>query len=313
MGVLHLSPWFGGRTPARFTHSRWGLMKQREIVPANAPRHQTERRSGRAVNRTGVADQIIAALRQKILGGSLASGAQLPTERELAEEYGVSGATVREAVRALAAMGFVDVRHGSGSYVTARPDTFAAASIASIVQLENVGAFDVIKVLGALIGYAAELAAEKASEAQISAVRKAAEGLASVSAVQQTMTDVKAFHRELVKSSHNKLLEALCNYLVDVQVEIALALAGSSVRPWRQLVSSLQPDRMAIVEALEERDRAKALAATRAFHEHTLALIGSMPRAKKLRSSDPELAGLVTSLMSGSAVLGGREGWIQDV
>jgi GntR family transcriptional repressor for pyruvate dehydrogenase complex len=283
-------------------------MEQDEAVRADARRRPVRGHSGRTVNRTGVADQIIAELRQKILGGSLLSGAQLPTERELAEEYGVSGATVREAVRALAAMGFVDVRHGSGSYVTARPDTFAAASIASIVQLENVGAFDVIKVLGLLIGYAAELAAEKASAARIASVRKAAERLASVSAVQQTLADLKAFHRELVKSSQNKLLEALCNYLVDVQAEIGLALAGNSLRSWKQLVGSLQPDRMAIVEALEERNSAKALAVTRAFHEHTLALIGSSPRAKKLRSSDPELAGLITSLMASSAVLGGREG-----
>lgn len=280
-------------------------MKHGEVAGPDARRRPVRGHSSRAVNRTGVADQIIAELRQKILGGSLPSGTQLPTERELAEEYGVSGATVREAVRALAAMGFLDVRHGSGSYVTARPDTFAASSIASIVQLENIGTFDVIKALGLLVGYAAELAAEKASASEIASVRKAAERLAYVSAVEQTLADLKAFHRELVKSSHNKLLEALCNYLVDVQIEIGLALAGSSLRSWKQLVGSLQPDRMAIVEAVEEHNSAKALAVTRAFHEHTLALIGSSPRAKKLRSSDPELAGLITSLMASSTVLGG--------
>jgi GntR family transcriptional repressor for pyruvate dehydrogenase complex len=251
-------------------------------------------------------------LRQKILGGSFPSGTQLPTERELAQEYGVSGATVREAVRALAAMGFVDVRHGSGSYVTARPGTFAAASIASIVQLENIGTFDVIKVLGVLIGNAAELAAEKASASEIASVREAAERLANVSSVQETLADLKAFLRKVVKSSHNKLLETLCGYLLDVQIEIAVALTGSSLRSWKELVGSLHPDRMAIVEALEERDSARALAVTRAFHDHTLALIGSSPRAKKLRSSDPELAGLITSLMARRAILGGTERWLPD-
>jgi GntR family transcriptional repressor for pyruvate dehydrogenase complex len=253
---------------------------------------------GGRFDRTGIADQIIAELRQKILGGSFPSGTRLPTERELAEEYGVSGTTVREAIRALAAMGFVEVRHGSGSYVSAKSDTFAAASIASIVQLENIGTFDVIKVLGMLIGYAAELAAAQASAAEIASIRKAAEQLTIVNSVPRTVADLKTFHRELVRSSHNKLLEALCNYLVDVQMKIAVTLAGSSPRAWKQLVDSLQPDRMAVVAALEERDSAKALAVTRAFHEHTLAMIESSPRAKKLRNSDPDLAGLVASLMA---------------
>ena len=70
-----------------------------------------------------VADRIVDDLRDRILTGALPDGARLPAERELAEEYGVSGATVRESIRVLTAMGLVSVQHGTGSFVTAETDT----------------------------------------------------------------------------------------------------------------------------------------------------------------------------------------------
>src|ERR1700759_961064 len=62
-------------------------------------------------------DVIIEVLREEIVSGRLPPGARLPTERELANHYGVSQPTVREVIRAFDVMGLVDVRHGSGAYV----------------------------------------------------------------------------------------------------------------------------------------------------------------------------------------------------
>src|SRR5882762_6870816 len=103
-----------------------------------------------------VADQILDELRSQILSGKLRHGTKLPAERDLAIQYGVSGPTIREATRALTAMGLVTARHGSGSYVTARSDTLIAISIASVLQLENVGAPEVLGVMNVLVVYAVE-------------------------------------------------------------------------------------------------------------------------------------------------------------
>jgi GntR family transcriptional repressor for pyruvate dehydrogenase complex len=54
----------------------------------------------RVVDRSRVADQIFKDLRHQIVLGELPRGSKLPTERELAERYQVSGPTVREAIRA---------------------------------------------------------------------------------------------------------------------------------------------------------------------------------------------------------------------
>ncbi|MDK1385838.1 FadR/GntR family transcriptional regulator [Sinorhizobium sp. 8-89] len=65
-----------------------------------------------------VADQMRALIER----GELAPGSRLPAERELAQKLGVSRPTIREALIVLEVEGFIDIRMGSGIYVTARKD-----------------------------------------------------------------------------------------------------------------------------------------------------------------------------------------------
>ena len=70
--------------------------------------------------RTLLADRLRDELLEEISTSQLPPGAKLPTEGELAKRFGVSRATVREAVRGLVEAGYVTRRRGSGSYVTER-------------------------------------------------------------------------------------------------------------------------------------------------------------------------------------------------
>ena len=63
--------------------------------------------------RQGLLDDLVA--------GKLAPGDKLPNENEIAERFGVSRATVREAVLGLLEAGYLSRRHGSGTYVTKAP------------------------------------------------------------------------------------------------------------------------------------------------------------------------------------------------
>ncbi len=63
--------------------------------------------------------RIEADLRDRIRTGELAPGAQVETELELMERYGVSRATVRQALGGLIALGALEVRRGLGTYVSA--------------------------------------------------------------------------------------------------------------------------------------------------------------------------------------------------
>jgi GntR family transcriptional regulator len=64
--------------------------------------------------------QLADRLRGQILDGELPPGAQLPTEAELTERYGVTRPTIRQAVAQLRAEGWVETRHGAGSFVRER-------------------------------------------------------------------------------------------------------------------------------------------------------------------------------------------------
>ena len=77
---------------------------------------------------TAVADpmyRVIAEeLRQEIESGELSPGAQLPTEFELRDRFSASRNTVRDAIKALIALGLVVTRPGQGTFVTERIDPF---------------------------------------------------------------------------------------------------------------------------------------------------------------------------------------------
>lgn len=62
-------------------------------------------------------DALINYVKTYIIKNSLQPGDPLPTETALARELGVSRGSVREAVKAMAALGIIEVRHGDGLYV----------------------------------------------------------------------------------------------------------------------------------------------------------------------------------------------------
>jgi GntR family uxuAB operon transcriptional repressor len=84
--------------------------------------------------------EVASVLRRRVLEGELAARARLPSERKLAEDFGVARGTIRGALNQLAAEGLIDVRPGSGTYVVfERPDE-PAAVIAQIRPLELIDA-----------------------------------------------------------------------------------------------------------------------------------------------------------------------------
>lgn len=248
-----------------------------------------------------VADQIVEDLRGQILSGQLPDGSRLPAERELAAHYDVSAPTIREAVRVLTAMGLLSTRNGSRTTVTASGDTLLALSIASVVQFQNVPASDVFGLLGVLNGYAAEQAVARASDADIARLREAAERAAD-----PTADALTRFFDTLAEISGNPLLVALCRFMTRMQVGLAVELSTGSGHEWGLIPRSLAGARMEIVDAIAGRDATAALELVRDYHSKLVKRIQSSPGAKQRRASDPDLAGVLSSWLSGNVTVGGR-------
>src|SRR3982750_4820137 len=98
---------------------------------------------------TQVADQI----RTAILDGSMLSGERLPPERALALQFGVSRATVREALRHLQAQGLLSPKGRTSPMLPADPDAALArfrGALSNVVQLRNVSLHELLELRLAL-------------------------------------------------------------------------------------------------------------------------------------------------------------------
>jgi DNA-binding FadR family transcriptional regulator len=252
-----------------------------------------------------VADQIVEDLREQILGGALPDGSRLPAERDLASAYDVSGPTIREAIRVLSAMGLVNTRNGSRATVSAQGDTLLAMSIASVVQVEKVGAREVLGLLGALNAYAAELAAEHASDEEITALRAAAEEAACTEDVEQSAAALRNFFAVLTGISHNPLLDALCRFIGEVQIGVSVKMSGGEGGSWGQVAGALHPERLRIVDAVAGRDPAVAAAVVRDYHRQVVERIRSVRQGEESGGSDAGLTEALAAWLRSNVVLGG--------
>lgn len=240
------------------------------------------------LHRHRVADQIVEDLRAQILDGRLADGTKLPSEKELAAHYDVSGPTIREAVRVLTAMGLINLRNGARATVTAQTGPLLAMALASVVQFEKLGARDVLGLLGALHAYAAELAAEQAAEEEIARLREAAELTRDLTGP-TAVAALRTYFRTLAEVSHNPLLAALCTCITDFQLGLASEMLDKRPDGWSRIAGSVADLRVQIVDAIAARDGALAAQLVRDYHRRVVERIQSLPEAERLRADDPGL------------------------
>src|SRR3982751_6174688 len=92
---------------------------------------------------SSIADQV----RQAILTGKLDQGDRLPPERELAEQFGVSRVTVRDALRALEAMGLIEVRVGArgGAFVTVPTGSLVGQTMSDMMMMSAITPEDIVE------------------------------------------------------------------------------------------------------------------------------------------------------------------------
>lgn len=70
----------------------------------------------RPLARSRLHEEIVTIIQKQIMSGQIVPGSKLPTERELAENFNVNRATVREALRKLENLDLMEIRHGDGLY-----------------------------------------------------------------------------------------------------------------------------------------------------------------------------------------------------
>ncbi|MBZ4019721.1 FadR/GntR family transcriptional regulator [Streptomyces purpurogeneiscleroticus] len=201
--------------------------------------------------RSVLADQVIAQLRAQITSGEWPVGERIPTEPELVEQLGVARNTVREAVRALAHNGLLDIRQGSGTYVV------ATSELAGVMnrRFADADPRHVAELRSALEAEAARRAAERRTEADIkqldAALQRREQAWESGAAAAFVEADA-TLHMAIVAASHNDVLAELYADLGGVLREFLRADVGEELRPeWHM-------DHSRLVDAIREGDGDRA-------------------------------------------------------
>tara|TARA_R110002096_G_scaffold6206_6_gene28583 strand:- start:10253 stop:10960 length:708 start_codon:yes stop_codon:yes gene_type:complete len=205
-------------------------------------------------------------LAQQIDAGKYPQGSRLPAERELAEQYGVSRVTIREAEIALQALGRIRIKTGSGVYVEqAVPD--------HEYTFPEISAFELTEARALFESEAAALAAEQVSDETLGLLQRHVDTMSAPS-VNEAARDAadQDFHRTIAAASNNAAILFVIESLWKMRDEIAPVKAVyDSICSDDQIAVGREHD--SILSALRTRDPDAARSAMR---EHFRRLLESM-------------------------------------
>ena len=176
-------------------------------------------------------DKAMTRIRELIQTGKLPPGSKLPPEPQLAAELGVGRNIMREAVRALVAARVLEVRRGSGTFVTSLEPRLLLEGIGEAVELlQGDTMLELTEVRRLFEPAATALAATRITAGQLAEVK------GHLEAMRAAMRDVEllnkhdaAFHRAVVAATGNQTLSTVLD-----------GISGRTVRArvWRGLVDA---------------------------------------------------------------------------
>lgn len=162
-----------------------------------------------------ISDQVFDQLRELIFRGEFKAGEKILTEREMAEAFGVSRTSVRDAINKLVTMGLLEQRQGQGTFVRS-PETKQKSLLATMVESQNASLPDVLEVRMGLECNAAALAALRADDKDYRFMEKSIDALAeAISSGRMSMDADISFHMAISYATGNRLQVTIMKNVYD--------------------------------------------------------------------------------------------------
>jgi GntR family transcriptional regulator, transcriptional repressor for pyruvate dehydrogenase complex len=160
-----------------------------------------------------VSDRIIEQVRDAVLSGQIKPGDRLASEKELIAQFGVSKATMREALRVLEAMGLVEIKKGTqgGVFIAEVDMKTTIHSIMNFLHFRSVSIRDITMLRFAIEPSAAHLAAIHATDKDLERLRELAE-ITEADEMDEPSKEI-SFHRYLARMSQNPLLILIMDFV----------------------------------------------------------------------------------------------------
>lgn len=204
-----------------------------------------------------LSDQIADQLEGMIADGTLAPGARLPAERQLAERLGISRPSLREAIQKLASKGLLHTRQGGGTYVTESLGHSFTDPLLALLKDQPDAEFDTLEVRKELEGVAAFNAATRATEADRQRIWTHFNRMVEVQRSNASSSDKlhadAAFHQAITDAAHNLVLVHFTHAIHEV-LENAVSDYLDMFYAEPAYIDKLCAQHQAIVEAIMDRD-----------------------------------------------------------
>ena len=179
----------------------------------------------------------------------IAPGGKLPNELELSQEMGVSRATLREAIRELAAQGVLEVRRGRGTFVSPRVAEINDFGFSALDQVKG-QLRDLFELRAVFEPEIAALACRRAGPEELADILAQGERVAAAIRAGEDRTQAdRDFHAAIVRATHNEFMARLLP-IISQAVETAIVSGEHGER----LAEHTLRDHALLMEFFEKRD-----------------------------------------------------------
>lgn len=209
-----------------------------------------------------VAEQLQASIDDDVIK----PGERLPSERELAEKLGVSRPTIREAMIALELSGVIEIRTGSGIYVTEQK-----VKLAPQLNDKGVGPFEILEIRYIIESEACALAAARISDEQIEQLREVVKEMEEEEKKPDASEKAdQKFHSIIAQACQNSAISSVVDWLWDLRNESTLSTAFLEQIREEGVHPSISEHKK-ILQALEQRNPERARTAMKLHIENATA------------------------------------------
>lgn len=230
-------------------------------------------------NRQKISHYVVDQIRTAILGGQFKPGDRVASEKELMDQFQVSKATLREAIRVLELTGLIEIRKGLGGGIFAAEVDMNTTihSLSNFLHFKNVSIRDITMFRFILEPLLTQIAASKAGEADIRRLKE----MTDQEVAHPNDTDPKGigFHRYIARFSENPFLILLLDFS-----ENLLADVKRQLQPKADFYDEILRDHLNILEYFKNKDIAGA---GRAMAEHVLCVGDHLARIANLAPFRP--------------------------
>ena len=209
--------------------------------------------SFKIIKKESTLEVIVQQIKDQIKKGILKPGEKLPSERKLADQLGVSRASVREAIQALAFSGYLEVIQGKGTYIL-EISTKYDEIINFFSEFSNYSLDYLMEARIMLEGEFARLAALNANQEEIDEIERVFNEIVNSKDLNTFFVKDLEFHLTIAKATHNPIMNGLMKIIGEMLYKETQRIIGISRYTRENTIETTRE----LVQAIKKRNAERA-------------------------------------------------------